>query len=337
RQPTPCSVGTSANRPLQSPAEAGGSPELLETLQGDLAKTEAQTPLIHEQFALLEKCEVPVKQAFPTPSSPPSPLLPLKLLQERGGPGSWDIPTKLCGRGKAVKIIFVMNRSHGTSKMPNGTSGSSTTLESMRRQAQGMFKKAHRLYGELKVSVRPAMSFTAPLITLKKIISPDPESAHRGDHRKAYATRAISGYQSCSAARNDEWLPGAEVHAVITPDQKWEREERGTGFRWRLGSLPPRAQAGFPGAAEPAHGAACQPMSTSGLPLAPLHSPCHKAQHSQRQRDSCPDRPSLCVVMLTGSPLCSMFVVTSCLQCLPESASPPVRFHTKRKLGKKGK
>lgn len=35
----------------------------LETLQGDLAKTEAQIPLIHDQFAILDKYEVSVEQA----------------------------------------------------------------------------------------------------------------------------------------------------------------------------------------------------------------------------------------------------------------------------------
>ncbi|XP_042367999.1 dynein axonemal heavy chain 2 [Plectropomus leopardus] len=54
-----------ANRlkqPPQTLAELGKSLKLLETLQGDLAKTEAQIPLIHEQFAILDKYEVPVEQ-----------------------------------------------------------------------------------------------------------------------------------------------------------------------------------------------------------------------------------------------------------------------------------
>lgn len=43
--------------------ELGESLKLLESLQGDLAKTEAQNPLIHEQIAILLKCEVPVEEA----------------------------------------------------------------------------------------------------------------------------------------------------------------------------------------------------------------------------------------------------------------------------------
>ncbi|KAM6908086.1 dynein axonemal heavy chain 2-like [Lycodopsis pacificus] len=50
-------------RPPQKLAEFGESVKLLETLQGDLAKTEAQIPLIHDQFAILDKYEVPVEQA----------------------------------------------------------------------------------------------------------------------------------------------------------------------------------------------------------------------------------------------------------------------------------
>ncbi|XP_075968107.1 dynein axonemal heavy chain 2 [Anarhichas minor] len=50
-------------RPPQTLAEFGESMKLLETLQGDLAKTEAQIPLIHDQFAILDKYEVPVEQA----------------------------------------------------------------------------------------------------------------------------------------------------------------------------------------------------------------------------------------------------------------------------------
>ncbi|KAF1380471.1 hypothetical protein PFLUV_G00164080 [Perca fluviatilis] len=50
-------------QPPQTPAELSESLKLLVTLQGDLAKTEAQIPLIHEQFAILDKYEVPVEQA----------------------------------------------------------------------------------------------------------------------------------------------------------------------------------------------------------------------------------------------------------------------------------
>ncbi|XP_040887758.1 dynein heavy chain 2, axonemal [Toxotes jaculatrix] len=60
------SLQANANRlrkPPQSLVELGDSLKLLETLQGDLAKTEAQIPLIHEQFAILDKYELPVEQA----------------------------------------------------------------------------------------------------------------------------------------------------------------------------------------------------------------------------------------------------------------------------------
>ncbi|XP_062240587.1 dynein axonemal heavy chain 2 [Platichthys flesus] len=59
------SMQANANRLTQPPQtldELSASVKLLETLQGDLAKTEAQIPVIHEQFALLEKYEVPVEQ-----------------------------------------------------------------------------------------------------------------------------------------------------------------------------------------------------------------------------------------------------------------------------------
>ncbi|XP_078020536.1 dynein axonemal heavy chain 2 [Epinephelus lanceolatus] len=60
------SMHDNANRlrqPPQTLAELGESLKLLKTLQGDLAKTEAQIPLIHEQFAILGKYEVSVEQA----------------------------------------------------------------------------------------------------------------------------------------------------------------------------------------------------------------------------------------------------------------------------------
>lgn len=53
-------------QPPQTLVELGESLKLLETLQGDLSKTEAQIPLIHEQFAILDKYEVPVEQAVST-------------------------------------------------------------------------------------------------------------------------------------------------------------------------------------------------------------------------------------------------------------------------------
>lgn len=53
-------------QPPQTLAELGDSLKLLETLQVNLAKTEAQIPLIHEQFGILDKYEVPVEQAVST-------------------------------------------------------------------------------------------------------------------------------------------------------------------------------------------------------------------------------------------------------------------------------
>ncbi|XP_074478915.1 dynein axonemal heavy chain 2 [Sebastes fasciatus] len=60
------SLQENADRLSQLPqtlVELGESLKLLETLQGALAKTEAQIPVIHEQFAILDKYEVPVEQA----------------------------------------------------------------------------------------------------------------------------------------------------------------------------------------------------------------------------------------------------------------------------------
>ena len=48
---------------FQTLEELSESLELLETLQGRLATTQAQIPLIHEQIAILGKCESPVEQA----------------------------------------------------------------------------------------------------------------------------------------------------------------------------------------------------------------------------------------------------------------------------------
>lgn len=45
----------------QTLVELGESKKLLETLQSNLASTEAQIRLIHEQFAILDKYEVPVE------------------------------------------------------------------------------------------------------------------------------------------------------------------------------------------------------------------------------------------------------------------------------------
>ena len=45
----------------QKLTELDESLKLLDSLQGNLAKTEAQIPLIHEQFSILDKYEVPVE------------------------------------------------------------------------------------------------------------------------------------------------------------------------------------------------------------------------------------------------------------------------------------
>ncbi|XP_027143976.1 dynein heavy chain 2, axonemal isoform X2 [Larimichthys crocea] len=50
-------------QPPQTLLELDESLKLLDTLRGDLAKTEAQIPLIHDQFAILDKYEVPVEHA----------------------------------------------------------------------------------------------------------------------------------------------------------------------------------------------------------------------------------------------------------------------------------
>uniref|UniRef100_A0A8C2ZK56 Dynein axonemal heavy chain 2 n=1 Tax=Cyclopterus lumpus TaxID=8103 RepID=A0A8C2ZK56_CYCLU len=55
--------GNRLRQPPQTLAELGESTKLLVTLQGDLAKTEAQIPLIHDQFAILDKYEVQVEEA----------------------------------------------------------------------------------------------------------------------------------------------------------------------------------------------------------------------------------------------------------------------------------
>ncbi|XP_060896803.1 dynein axonemal heavy chain 2-like [Labrus mixtus] len=58
------SLQDNANRLTQPPqtlAELGESLKLLETLKSNLPKTEAQIPLIHDQFAILDKYEVPVE------------------------------------------------------------------------------------------------------------------------------------------------------------------------------------------------------------------------------------------------------------------------------------
>lgn len=53
-------------QPPQTLAELDERLKLLEALQCDLAKTEAQIPLIHDQFSILDKYEVPVEQAVST-------------------------------------------------------------------------------------------------------------------------------------------------------------------------------------------------------------------------------------------------------------------------------
>nr|XP_046242172.1 dynein axonemal heavy chain 2 isoform X2 [Scatophagus argus] len=51
------------SQPPKTLAELEESLKLLEAVRGDLAKTEAQIPLIHDQFAILDKYEVSVEQA----------------------------------------------------------------------------------------------------------------------------------------------------------------------------------------------------------------------------------------------------------------------------------
>lgn len=50
----------------QTLTELGESLKLVETLRGNLAKTEAQIPLIHDQFAFLDKYEVSLEQTVRT-------------------------------------------------------------------------------------------------------------------------------------------------------------------------------------------------------------------------------------------------------------------------------
>ncbi len=49
-------------QPPQTLEELGESLKLLKALQGDLTKTEAQISVVHDQFAILDKYEVPVEQ-----------------------------------------------------------------------------------------------------------------------------------------------------------------------------------------------------------------------------------------------------------------------------------
>lgn len=48
----------SLRKPAETLAELAEKLELLETLQGNLPKTEAQILVVHEQFAVLDKYEV---------------------------------------------------------------------------------------------------------------------------------------------------------------------------------------------------------------------------------------------------------------------------------------
>lgn len=50
----------------QTLAELGESLKLLETLQGDLPRTKALIPLIHDQFAVLDKYDIDVEQDVST-------------------------------------------------------------------------------------------------------------------------------------------------------------------------------------------------------------------------------------------------------------------------------
>lgn len=51
------------SRPPQTLEELGVSLQLMDTLQHDLPNLETQIPPIHEQFAILEKYEVPVQDS----------------------------------------------------------------------------------------------------------------------------------------------------------------------------------------------------------------------------------------------------------------------------------
>lgn len=51
------------SHPPQSLEELGVSLQLMDTLQHDLPNLETQIPPIHEQFAILEKYEVPVEDS----------------------------------------------------------------------------------------------------------------------------------------------------------------------------------------------------------------------------------------------------------------------------------
>lgn len=53
-------------QPPQTLVELGESLKLLETLQGDLPKTKALIPLIHDQFAVLDKYDIDVEQDVST-------------------------------------------------------------------------------------------------------------------------------------------------------------------------------------------------------------------------------------------------------------------------------
>ena len=60
------------SRPPQTLEELGVSLQLMETLQHELPTMETQIPPIHEQFAILEKYEVPVQDNVSS-SSPSQP------------------------------------------------------------------------------------------------------------------------------------------------------------------------------------------------------------------------------------------------------------------------
>ena len=54
------------SHPPQTLDELGDSLSLLEQLQNDLAKIEARFPPLHEQFAILEKYDVPIPEEVST-------------------------------------------------------------------------------------------------------------------------------------------------------------------------------------------------------------------------------------------------------------------------------
>lgn len=72
-----CFYCFSLREPAGTLAELAGKLKLLETLQGNLPKTEAQIHVIHEQFAVLDKYEVSAEEEVKESPSHRGPLLTL--------------------------------------------------------------------------------------------------------------------------------------------------------------------------------------------------------------------------------------------------------------------